>query len=152
MTFADDAHCRDAISPHLTALADGELSGETADALRAHLAACAACARTFQEIVAVGRLAREANALRRGDGAAGRDDVWAALRAQIAPASNDTSALQKAVTELHDELRAARADIAALRAEVADLRGRPTIAPPVRAAPQRLFPYASPTDPPLRLT
>ena len=146
MASANNAGCH-AAAPHLTALADGELSEETADAVRAHLDACSACARTFQGIAAVGRLASTADAARAAND--GDENAWVALRAHVAPAAFDAEAvftLRDAVTELRAELRATRAEMAALRAEIARQRSRPTSAPP------RLFPYSSPSDPPVRLT
>ncbi len=143
MTVADDSSCQ-AVVRHLTALVDGELTGETANAVRAHLDACFSCAQTYQEIVAVGRLTSAA------DAAGAEDDVWATLRPHLTPAALDAEALpalQAAINELRSELRAARADVAVLRFELANRRDRPPT-----ASPPRLFPYASPTDPPLRLT
>ncbi len=145
MTVADDSGCQAVAARHLSALVDGELSEETANAVRAHLAGCSFCAQTYQEIAAIGRLANAA------DPPAGTEgDVWTTLRPQITPAASDAEALlalQAALTELRSELRAARADVAVLRSELANRRDRPTT-----ASPPRLFPYASPADPPVRLT
>jgi len=91
--------------PQLTALGDGELTGEAAEAVESHLATCPDCAKLRTELITV----RE------------RAAAWV-----LTVPDSDNRVMQAIVSDdqrlLLDEMRQLRAEIEGLRVEVSALR------------------------------